>query len=87
MGDNEMVHYDVIWVEGPDGNVAHLADHGVTPEEAEQVMAFPIARGVSRTTGRPIAIGNTLAGRKLVVVYEVIDAVTVYPVTVYDAED
>lgn len=82
-----MPHLDVIWVEGPDGNVNHLAEHGVSPEEAEQVLRFRIATDASRSTGRPIAVGYTSSGRKLVVVYEPIDAVTVYPITAYDIEE
>lgn len=81
-----MRDWEVIWVDGPDGNVEHLGDHGVTPEEAEDVLADPIGRDVSRTSGRPIVLGYTRAGRKLAVVYEQIDPVTVYPITAYEVE-
>jgi len=39
---------------------------------------------VSRSSGRPVLFGDTSAGRHMMVVYERIDAHTVYPVTAYD---
>ncbi len=74
----------MIWIAGPDGNIQHLAEHRVTPEEAEQVIADPIQATRSRSSGRPMAIGYTAAGRKLVVVYERVDAMTIYPITAYE---
>jgi uncharacterized DUF497 family protein len=82
-----MPHLEVIWTGGPNGNVRHLAEHGVNCQEAEDVLADPIATDVSRSTGRPIAFGFTRAGRKLAVVYERIDRITVYPITAFDVED
>lgn len=82
-----MPHLEFIWIDGPDGNVEHLAEHGVTPREAEEVLSSPIARDTSVSTGRPIVFGFTRRGRKLAVVYEPIDAMTVYPITAYDVED
>jgi hypothetical protein len=79
-----MRHLEVIWTEGPDGNIAHLAEHDITPDEAEEVLTDPIATDVSRSSGRPIAFGFTHAGRKLAVVFERIDRITVYPITAYE---
>jgi hypothetical protein len=39
---------------------------------------------VSRSSGRPVVFGDTDAGRHLMVVYELIDDETVYPVTAYE---
>ena len=39
---------------------------------------------ISRSSGRPVVFGDTSTGRHLMVVYEEIDADTVYPVTAYD---
>ncbi len=77
----------VIWMDGPNGNVEHIAEHGVTPEEVEQVLSEPIATETSRTTGRPVVFGFTASGRFLVVVYEPMDETTVYPVTAFDVEN
>jgi len=82
-----MPHLEVIWTTGPDGNLEHLAEHGVTREEAQEVLANPVFTDISRSTGRPIAFGFTRTGRKLAVVYERVDRVTVYPITAFDVED
>jgi hypothetical protein len=79
-----MPHLEVIWTDGADGNVAHLAEHGVLPEEAEEVLREPVATDVSRSSGRPIAFGITAGGRSLAVVYERLDRITVYPITAYE---
>jgi len=47
----------------------------------------PTCLGISRSTGRKIAIGVTATGRTLIVVFDEIDAHTVYPITAYDLED
>jgi hypothetical protein len=82
-----MTWIEVIWTEGPDGNIRHIAEHGITPDEVEYVMANPIDSDVSETTGRPIVFGYTAAGRFIAVVYERIDPITVYPITAFDIED
>lgn len=65
---------------------AHLAEHGVTPQEFEEVVCNPDAVGESRSTGRPVAFGYTSGGRYLACVYELTDADTVLPVTAFDVE-
>lgn len=68
----------------PDGNVQHCAEHGVTKDEVGEVLQNPTDTDDSYSSGRPVAFGDTSAGRHLMVVYEEIDADTVYPVTVYE---
>jgi len=65
----------------------HLAQHGATPGEFEQIVCNPDAIGKSRSTGRPIAFGYTDGGKYLACVYELVDADTVLPVTAYEIED
>jgi len=82
-----MPWFDVVWDESlPHGNVAHLAEHGVSTQEAEEVLMDPIAREKSRNSSRWIAFGRTSEGRELAVVYEMIDPITVLPVTAFDLE-
>ena len=83
-----MPYVEVIWDldDDPDGNVVHLADHGVTKDEAAEVLAEPLATETSRSSGRPIAIGVTSTGRRIAVVYEQIDEISVKPVTAYDLD-
>jgi uncharacterized DUF497 family protein len=68
----------------PSGNVKHIAKHGVTKEEVEDVFQNPSGTDTSRSSGRPVIFGDTRTGRNIMVVYEVIDASTVYPITAYD---
>ena len=79
----------VIWDldDDPEGNVQHIAEHGVTKAEVLEVLARPETREESRSSGRPVAIGATSTGRTILVVYDEIDEETVYPVTAYDLED
>ena len=81
-----MPWYDFLWSFEADGNVEHIAEHGLTTADVEDVVRNPLAVRVSRMTGRPIAVGWTSDGRLILGVYELIDAVTVYPVTAYDIE-
>jgi uncharacterized DUF497 family protein len=76
----------IIWDLGDDleGNVKHCAEHGVTKEEVEDVFQNTTDADISRSSGRPVVFGETGTGRHLLVVYEEIDADTVYPVTAYD---
>lgn len=77
--------YLFLWNDGEDGNIRHLAEHGVTPEEAEHVVENPEGHGMNRN-GDPMAFGYTPAGRHLTVVYWFADehATTVYVETAYD---
>ena len=42
---------------------------------------------MSESSGRPIVFAYTAGGRFLAVVYEQIDAITIYPITAFDVED
>ena len=84
-----MAFHSIIWDldDDPDGNVQHCLDHGVTQDEVEEVVASPSSRrGVSRSSGRPAIFGDTRAGRHLIVIYDLIDEDTIYPVTAYDVD-
>ena len=82
-----MPYFEIIWNEEPGGNVEHIAEHDLTPEDVEEVIFNPVDRDVSRSSGLPIVFGFTPDGRYILVVYEQIDDVTVYPVTAYDVEE
>lgn len=82
-----MPYYEIIWNEEPDRNVEHIGEHGLTPEDVEEVLFNPVDCDVSRSTGLPIVFGFTPDGRYIMVVYEQIDDVTIYPVTAYDVEE
>ena len=82
----------IIWdlVDDPDGNVQHIAAHGITVEEVEEVLLDRDSEDTaSRSSGRPITFGYTSSGRYLAVVWEHVDddPLTMYPVTAYDAPE
>jgi uncharacterized DUF497 family protein len=81
-----MPYHSVLWDldDDPDGNVQHCAEHEITKEEVEEVLLNARDFDISRSSGRPVAFGITSTGRHLMVVYEIIDADTVYPITAYD---
>ena len=64
----------------------HTAAHGVTRREFEEIVTRPTHTRLSRSSGYPIAFGRTSAGRYLACVYEIIDDITVLPVTAYEPE-
>ena len=68
----------------PNGNVQHCAQHCVTKTDVEEVLQNAEDADFSRTTGRPVVFGDTNNGRHLMVVYEKVDADTIYPITAYD---
>jgi hypothetical protein len=82
------VWVDVIWdlEDDPDGNIQHIAEHGVAPPEVEEILRRPVREEISRSSGRPLRVGWTSTGRLLAVIYEVIedDPFVVYPVTAFD---
>ncbi len=74
----------ILWNEEPGGNVRHIAEHGLTPEDVEGVVFNPVAKEESRSSGLPIVYGFTSDGRYILVVY---DETTIYPVTAYVVEE
>ncbi|MFV1968815.1 MAG: hypothetical protein ACC628_25640 [Pirellulaceae bacterium] len=79
-----MPYFNFIWETTDNGNVAHIAEHGFSPEDIEPIVLNPDRLSVSRSSGRPIAFGFTGDGREVAVVYEQIDECTVYPITVFE---
>jgi hypothetical protein len=80
-----MPYWDFLWTPPIE---AHLAEHGVTPEEFEQVVSSPWDVKPSRRTGFPMARGETNSGRYLICIYKVLeDGVTVEPVTAFEPDE
>jgi uncharacterized DUF497 family protein len=63
--------------------IQHLAEHGVSQEEFETVVAKPDEVVVSRTSERLIAFGHGSDGRLLACVYDLLGD-DVIPVTAYE---
>ena len=58
----------------------------MTREEFEYVVLDVKEADSSRSTGRPMVIGNTEAGRKICCIYEVAEDIYCYPITAYDVD-
>ncbi len=69
----------------------HIADHGLSIDEVEDVLYDPKSRPVqSRSSKRPALIGRTATGRTIIVIYErhkEQGIVIIRPVSAYDIED
>ena len=59
-----------LWDDAPGGNVEHVAEHDLTPEEVESAFDNIETETTSRSTGRPAIFGRTLTGDIIFVVYE-----------------
>jgi uncharacterized DUF497 family protein len=74
----------------PDGNVQHIAEHGLTKDEVASVFADPTHWTTeSESTGRPLTFGTTNTGRYIAVIWEHVDddPLTIYPITAYEPTD
>jgi hypothetical protein len=78
----EFIFWDL--EDDPLGNVQHCAEHDISKDEVEDVFQNFIDADVSFSSGHPVIFGDTRAGRHLMIVYEITDPDTVYPITAYD---
>lgn len=60
-----------LWDDAPGGNVEHIAEHNLTPEEVESAFNNIETETTSRSTGRPAIFGRTLYDEVVFVAYEV----------------
>jgi hypothetical protein len=77
----------ITWDDSKGGNIDHLAEHGVSPEEFEQVLAARFrAREISESNPRNWRCeGLTSARRRLVIVFEYFeDEHVLNPVTAFE---
>ena len=84
-----MPFIEFIWDldEDPNGNVEHIAEHGLSTDDVEHVVCNPVRSGVSRSSGQPMAFGYAPSGSYIGVVYEVVEHDVVYPVTAFELEE
>jgi len=85
-----VANVECVWdlEEDPEGNVRHVAEHGISIDEVEQVVRDRYADAkASQSSRRPIVFGWTSTGKHLAVVFEVVDEKLpqVYVVTAYEA--
>jgi uncharacterized DUF497 family protein len=80
-----MAWFEFIWLEGDEGNIEHIAEHGISMDDFEHVFDNYSDEDVSRSSGRPLRFGYTEDGRYIAVVFEwIVDDVEILPVTAYE---
>ena len=62
-----MAWFDYLWLEGDGGNIEHIAEHGLKPEDIEHVMENFTSSIHSNTTAtyRPSGVKPKRTGRPL----------------------
>ena len=81
-----MLH-QFLWDFEPEGNVEHIAEHGLTPDDVENAFDDMINETISRSSGWPAIFGLTLDGRVIFVVYEEIDDGLIYVHTAFEPQE
>lgn len=79
-----MPYFEFVWT---DEIIKHIAEHDISQEDFEEVVCRPVGRDESVSSGLSVAFGYTLDGRNVIAVFEMIDDVTVIPVTAYEVEE
>ncbi len=84
-----MEYLSILWDDEDDldGNLEHLAEHGLTVEDVEHILSEPLCEGRSRSSSLPAAWGYTPDGRYIIVVYEQIDEDMVRVITAYEVSE
>jgi uncharacterized protein len=76
-----------VWeFEWDDHNLEHVEQHGISPDEVEEIFeaAVVLRRGGTDAADRFRALGRTAAGRYLVVIYQQLQAFYMRPITAWD---
>jgi uncharacterized DUF497 family protein len=81
------VFRQIIWNDEPGGNIEHIEEHGLTTDDVEHVLANYERKSISRSSKLPCVFGYSLDGTYIIVVYELIDEDTVYPITAYEIQE
>jgi hypothetical protein len=79
-----MPYFDFLWT---DDIVKHIAEHGVSQDDFENVVCNPASKGFSRSSKLPAAWGHTEDGRYIIAVYEELDDGTLLQVTAFEVPE
>lgn len=67
---------EFFWVFEPGGNVEHIAEHDLIPEDVEHAYATATLFTTSRSSGLPAFVGLDTDYNEIFVVYRELDATT-----------
>ena len=80
----------IIWDldDDPDGNVQHIAENGLTPEEVEQILLQAEEIGTSDSSGLPMVFGLAGTGSYIGVVFQIVEKIpfSVRVVTAFETD-
>jgi hypothetical protein len=77
----------IVWDDLPGGNVEHVAEHGLTPDEVDEVLRDDTLEIIfSDSSGRPGKFGRTSTGKHILVTWDELDddPLMIYPVTAFE---
>jgi hypothetical protein len=81
------MYVQIVWDDEPGGNTEHVGEHGVTKDEAEEILCDDeIDVVASRRHGDPCKFGWTSTGKYIIVVFQEVpvDPKIIVPVTAYE---
>jgi uncharacterized DUF497 family protein len=83
------MNVSIIWDldDDEEGNVLHIAEHGLEKDDVAYIFDHPIGIGTSDSSKRPMIFGYAPDGRYITVIYEQIDEDTVCPVTAFEVPE
>ena len=65
----------------------HIAQHGITRDEFTEIVERVGAQTVSRSSGLPMAFGQTSTGKYIGCIWQPIDEVEIIPVTAFESPE
>ena len=80
----------IIWDDEPGENVEHVAEHGLTPDEVDEILLDDsIPTAFSKSSGRPCKFGYTSTGKFIMVIWDELcdDPRMIYPRTAYEVPE
>ena len=77
----------IVWDYEEDGNVEHIDEHDLTPQDVEFVLENASEVTSSDSSGRPCVFGYTPDDEYIIVVFEWIDDDSILPVTAYEVPE
>jgi uncharacterized DUF497 family protein len=84
-----MTFFRILWdaPDDPDGNVQHVAEHGLDIEDVEEALNNPTSEGASASSGLLAIWGYTSEGLYIIVVFEEVERDTIRVVTAYQVPE